>query len=287
MTLRLSTSFVRCSASALLAALLVGCGGGGSTSVPTGPQVTSITADRVSYGQLSRFTLQGQGLDNTGVKVSAARCTGLTLAAGGIDAQKTVTCTVAATGAGAVVLEARDAAGALLRSAAFDVPEPQVTMTTGLGTVVVELNPTTAPVTVNNFLQYVQAGFYDDTVFHRVIAGFVAQGGWLTPAPAEKAGRRDPIVLESNKGLSNLRGSIAMARTTDPNSATSQFYFNLVDNPGLNYASDAQPGYAVFGRVVSGQAVVDAIGAVATGTRYGLPDFPLTDVVVQTARQTR
>jgi peptidyl-prolyl cis-trans isomerase A (cyclophilin A) len=95
------------------------------------------------------------------------------------------------------------------------------------------------------------------------------------------------VVLESNKGLPNVRGTLAMARTAEANSATSQFYFNLVDNPALNYVSDTQPGYAVFGRVVQGLPVMDAIGGVTTATRFGLTDFPVGDVLVQTATQSK
>jgi cyclophilin family peptidyl-prolyl cis-trans isomerase len=126
---------------------------------------------------------------------------------------------------------------------------------------------------VDNFLRYASDGFYTNTLFHRVIGGFVAQGGWLVPAtgsggellgtavanPKEKPGARPAIALESNKGLANLRGTIAMARTDEPDSAKSQFYFNLVDNSALNFASTSKPGYAVFGRVIQGLPVMDAM----------------------------
>lgn len=269
--------------------LLSACGGGDPTSVVPTPTptpsvaVTDIQPDRLSYGQKTIFKVTGAGLDQN-VSVSVSKCTGLTLVATGTAAEKLVTCTVS--GTAALSIEVKDSAGAVLLSKVFTVPEPQVTLTTTMGTLVVELNPTVAPVTVNNYLQYVRDGFYNNTVFHRVIAGFVAQGGWATPAGTVQAGQRAAIVLESNKGLGNVRGSLGMARASAADSATSQFYFNLINNPGLDYASATNPGYAVFGKVVQGLAVMDAIGSVPTTTKYGLPDFPVTDIVVQTAVQS-
>lgn len=250
------------------------------------PVVAAIQPSRLSYLQTTTFRITGTRLD-TNLTVNSRRCTGLAVQPGGSATEQNISCTITATGTNAVGFELRDAAGNVLANQSYTVPDPQVTMVTSLGTIVVELNPTVAPASTDNFLRYVQARFYDNTIFHRVIGGFVVQGGWLTPAPAEQVGRRDPIVLESNKGLSNLRGTIAMARTTDANSATSQFYFNLVDNPALDYANAANPGYAVFGRIVQGLNVMDAIGAVPTATRFGLANFPLSNVVVQGAIQTR
>lgn len=134
---------------------------------------------------------------------------------------------------------------------------------------------------------YVNAGFYTNTLIHRVVPNFVVQGGWVTSAPAVQAGLRGPIVLESNNALSNARGTIGMARTQEANSATSQFYFNVADNLGLNYASPELPGYAVFGRVIEGLDVMDAIAAVPTGTKYGLVTIPLDDLVVLTVEQVQ
>lgn len=154
---------------------------------------------------------------------------------------------------------------------------PQVTMETNLGTIVIELDEQAAPITVGNFLAYVDAGFYDGTdgagatIFHRVVAGFVIQGGGFTEALDQKP-TMAPIVNESGNGLSNVRGTIAMARTNDPDSATAQFYFNLVDNTPL----DDPPGYAVFGQIVEGLEVMDAIGAVAVGGQ----DIPVDPVII-------
>ena len=163
-------------------------------------------------------------------------------------------------------------------------------MLTSKGTVVLELNPALAPLTVDNFLRYTNDGFYANLLFHRVISNFMIQGGGVTPTPKKQTATYAPIKLESNNGLSNVRGSLAMARTGEPDSATSEFFINVVDNLFLNYASAASPGYAVFGKVVQGLDVVDLIRAVPTGTRATdpkYPDFPLTDVVIQSVTQTR
>jgi len=140
---------------------------------------------------------------------------------------------------------------------------PRIEMQTSAGRIVVELDRTRAPLTVANFLQYVDDGFYDGTIFHRVVADFVAQGGGYTPDFEEKAAR-EPVVNESGNGLSNMHGTLAMARTNDPHSATAQFFFNLADNARLD-PSPARWGYAVFGRVVEGLGVVDDIGRKPTG----------------------
>jgi peptidyl-prolyl cis-trans isomerase A (cyclophilin A) len=176
--------------------------------------------------------------------------------------------------------------GTVLKSVSFDVPNPQVSMVTNLGTMVVELNPTAAPLSTDNYLQYVNSKFYDNTLIHRIVTAgiFVAQGGWLTPTPAVQAGQKAAIALEVNKGLSNLKGTIAMARSSELNSATSQYYFNLADNVALDTSSG---GYAVFGKVVSGSEVLDAMASVKTTTAYGLADFPASNVVVISATQTK
>ena len=136
-----------------------------------------------------------------------------------------------------------------------------VKLETTKGAIVIEVNETTAPVTATNFLQYVQDGFYDGTIFHRVIPNFMIQGGGFTPDMKQKP-TRPPIVNEAKNGLKNKRGAIAMARLNDPNSATSQFYINHVDNANLD-----KLGYAVFGQVVEGMDVVDAIAKVETGIK--------------------
>ena len=155
---------------------------------------------------------------------------------------------------------------------------------TSLGDFVIALDPSRAPVTVANFLQYVDDGHFDGTVFHRVIPGFVIQGGGMTADMSQKPTRR-PIENEAANGLKNLRGTLSMARTNDVNSATSQFFVNLVDNAFLDHQGPRNFGYAVFARVVEGMDVIDAIAAVKTGRKRGHEDVPLEPVVVHAARR--
>jgi len=159
----------------------------------------------------------------------------------------------------------------------------KVRLVTSAGDIVVELDAAKAPKTVDNFVQYVKAGHYDGTIFHRVIPGFMVQGGGMTPDLREKP-TRPPIVLESRNGLSNVRGSIAMARTNVPNSATSQFFINVVDNARLDQpnARDGE-GYAVFGKVISGMEVVDKIRAVATGDQGEHQNVPKEPILIKKA----
>jgi peptidyl-prolyl cis-trans isomerase A (cyclophilin A) len=174
---------------------------------------------------------------------------------------------------GALVLSA-----ALLAAAAPALAQ-KVKMSTSQGDIVVELDAVKAPKTVQNFIQYVKAGHYDGTVFHRVIDNFMIQGGGMTADLKEKPTRM-PIPLESRNGLNNDRGTIAMARTSDPNSATSQFFINVKDNGFLNAAqSNDGNGYAVFGKVVSGMDVVDKIRVVPTGPR----NVPVQPIVINKA----
>jgi len=160
--------------------------------------------------------------------------------------------------------------------------DPMVKMSTSLGTLVIELYPEKAPETVENFLRYVDDGFYDGTIFHRVIPGFVLQGGGFTPDMNRKP-TREPITNESDNGLQNLRGTLSMARLPDPHSATSQFFVNLVDNPHLDHPGSGQWGYAVFGKVVEGLQVIDEIAGVETTTRQGHRDVPAEPVVIEEA----
>jgi len=154
---------------------------------------------------------------------------------------------------------------------------------TSHGGFTIELFPGEAPVTVANFLEYVDAGFFDGTIFHRIVPGFVIQGGGLTADFANKP-TRAPIANEAKNGLKNTRGSLSMARTNDINSATSQFFVNLKDNGFLDHGP-RDYGYAVFGRVTEGMDVIDRIAAVATGRRKGYTDAPLEDVVIVSARR--
>ena len=155
---------------------------------------------------------------------------------------------------------------------------------TTLGNITIELFETDAPKTTANFKQYVEDGFYEGTIFHRVIDGFMIQGGGFEPGMIQKD-TRDPIVNEASNGLSNNRGTIAMARTMDPHSATAQFFINVTDNDFLNFRSETPDGfgYCVFGRVFDGLDVVDAVKAVETTHRAGHADVPRDDVIINQA----
>jgi cyclophilin family peptidyl-prolyl cis-trans isomerase len=161
---------------------------------------------------------------------------------------------------------------------------PRVKLATSSGDVVLELAADQAPATVANFVQYVKDGFYDGTIFHRVIANFMIQGGGFTPE-FEKKSTREPIPNEADNELRNQRGSIAMARTGEPHSATAQFFINVVDNPNLDHKAKNPRGwgYAVFGRVVDGMDVVDSIRNVQTGNRGSYRNVPREPVIIRSA----
>jgi peptidyl-prolyl cis-trans isomerase B (cyclophilin B) len=171
-------------------------------------------------------------------------------------------------------------------SAAATTAAPRVVLETTHGEITLELDAERAPKTVENFLAYVESGFYDGTVFHRVIPGFMIQGGGFTTEMSQKE-TRPPVDNEASNRVSNQRGTIAMARTNDPHSATAQFFINLVDNSGtLDHRgpSGAAWGYTVFGRVVEGMAAVDAIAQVPTGNRGMHQNVPREPVVIRKAR---
>lgn len=160
----------------------------------------------------------------------------------------------------------------------------QVTLTTNFGDIKIRLFDDKAPVTVENFLQYVDNGFYDNTIFHRVIDGFMVQGGGFEPGMVQKE-TNAPIKNEANNGLTNTRGTLAMARTNDPHSATAQFFINVKDNDFLNFQAENMHGfgYCVFAEVVEGMEVVDAIKNVETGSSGFHQDVPTEDVIIQKA----
>jgi peptidyl-prolyl cis-trans isomerase A (cyclophilin A) len=164
-----------------------------------------------------------------------------------------------------------------------DANQPKVQLQTSMGNIVIELNQKAAPVTVKNFLQYVEEGFYDGTIFHRVISGFMIQGGGFTSDMVQKQAHA-PIINESSNGLKNDRGTIAMARTDMPNSATCQFFINHVNNDMLNNSPSTGVGYAVFGKVVQGLDVVDKIASVKTTTKSGMQDVPIETVIIRSAK---
>ena len=160
----------------------------------------------------------------------------------------------------------------------------QVRLTTNHGDIVLELDAQAAPQTAENFLIYVKEGFYDGTIFHRVIQDFMIQGGGVT-ADLRKKRTREPIQNEADNGLRNVRGTVAMARTSDPHSATSQFFINTVDNSYLDHQAKSEKGwgYCVFGNVVEGMEVVEAIQSVPTTTKQGWRDVPVEAVVIEKA----
>jgi peptidyl-prolyl cis-trans isomerase A (cyclophilin A) len=175
----------------------------------------------------------------------------------------------------------------LTASAAATAANPQVRMETSDGPITIELFPDKAPVTVKNFLTYVDAGFYNGTIFHRVIPGFMIQGGGFTEDMEQKP-THAPIKNEADNGLKNERGTIAMARTANPDSATAQFFINLKDNDFLNHTgkNPRGSGYAVFGKVTNGMEVVDKIAATPTGIHpKGLHDVPETPIVIKSVER--
>ncbi len=173
-------------------------------------------------------------------------------------------------------------------SAAFAGDNPKIALDTSKGKIVIELYADKAPQTVKNFLAYVDAGYYDGTIFHRVIRGFMIQGGGFSADMTQKQ-TNPPINNEADNGLRNERGTIAMARTSNPHSATAQFFINTVNNDALNHTNKSPQGwgYAVFGRVAEGMAVVDAISGVSTGISGRLRDVPTDPVVIIRAARLR
>lgn len=164
------------------------------------------------------------------------------------------------------------------------VKNPQVSIQTNMGDIVIELDQEKAPKSVANFLEYVKKGHYNDTIFHRVIKTFMIQGGGFSADMKQKP-TDAPVQNEADNGLKNKRGTVAMARTSDPHSATAQFFINVVDNESLNFRGKTQAewGYAVFGRVVDGMDVVDKIRAVKTGSKNGFQDVPQETVTIEKA----
>lgn len=165
---------------------------------------------------------------------------------------------------------------------------PQVLMETNYGTILIELYPEKAPKTVENFLAYVHEGFYDGTIFHRVIADFMVQGGGFTPDMGKKI-TRAPIQNEADNGLRNQIGTVAMARTNDPHSATAQFFINVAQNSFLDFREKTPRayGYAVFGKVIQGMKTVNQIRNVRTGFKNGYGDVPLEPVIIEKVRQIK
>ncbi|HEY0491632.1 MAG TPA: peptidylprolyl isomerase [Telluria sp.] len=174
-------------------------------------------------------------------------------------------------------------AGAALAGAAFAAEAPQVSIKTSMGEIVLELDQEKAPKSSANFLAYVKSGFYKGTIFHRVIDGFMIQAGGYD-AKLQPKRTRNAIPIESKNGLSNVAYSVAMARGDNPNSATSQWFINVVDNPGLDFPGSDGHGYAVFGKVVKGHEVVDKIKGVLVDDKPGFQNVPVIPVVIESAK---
>ena len=185
----------------------------------------------------------------------------------------------------ALALLAGTVAAAVAQQGGAATGHPRVALDTSMGKIVIELYQDKAPKTVANFLQYVKSGFYNGTIFHRVIPSFMAQGGGFTADMTQKT-TKEPIQNEADNGLTNDRGTLAMARTSDPNSASSQFFINVKDNASLNHKGKTAQGwgYAVFGKVVEGMDVVDKMVQVPTTNKGGYGDVPVTSVVINKAQ---
>ncbi len=306
---RQADTLARCSLLCALTAVtaLAGCGGGGGGSTPPPPPPPPANQSPVAVAKLSGEAVLGAATnfditgtadpDGTIATRSWAYGDGQTgsannhvyMAAGSFTATLTVTDNGGATASTTVPVTVAKCSVAGTADA-LRSPFPTVCMQTTMGEMVIEVYPTQAPVTTNNFLTYVQENFYNGLIYHRVIADFVVQAGGYLPGLAAKTATHGPIVLESNlvdptsgRRLQNFQYTVAMARTDQPNSATSQFFVNLVDNHTLDYnpANSSPNGYAVFGQVISGTAVVDAMGRVPTGSVSGFDNVPLTDVVIR------
>ncbi len=268
---------------------LVACGGSGEGRA----SVSNVTASGARYGSTMTITVAGSGLATPELSLAVAGpCSNVQRTVSNLDYQTVFTCEI--DGVGTISPMVRDEArGLTLGQVWVDaVPVPQVTVTVSQGSrsgsFVLELDPNAAPITALNFIRQVNAGFYNGTIFHRVLPGNIVQGGQYTVEYALRPALFDPIKLESDNGLKNLRGTIAMARTSVPDSATAQFYINAVDNPSFDRIDDGLPGYAVFGRVVSGLDVVDEIAAVPVATVDGeFPSRPVTNVVMNLVFQSR
>lgn len=264
-----------------LAALLSGCGG--SDGFP--PVITGVKPQSMRYGQTATIYLGGKDLRSSITVEFNGKCTNPSFSSGSTTETLVLNCGITVVGDLPLTIKSED--GTVIYTTTLSVPKPQVTLFTTKGVVVLELDPVTAPISSNNFLSYVSKGYYGSTLFHRVIPGFMIQGGGYTTGMVKKAGQLAPIELESNKGLSNARGTLAMARTNVFNSATSEFFINVVDNTFLDYKNAANPGYAVFGKVVQGMDVVDAIITEPTAVKNGFADVPVSDVVISLALQTQ
>jgi cyclophilin family peptidyl-prolyl cis-trans isomerase len=249
------------------------------------PIINAVKPEVLRYGNTATIYLGGKHLRSYLTVDTADSCTSPSFSAASTPELLVLNCSVKTVGD--MPLTIKDPDGKTLYTTTLQVPQPQVALNTNLGRITLELDAAKTPITTQNFLNYVRQGYYQNTMFHRVIPDFVVQAGGYTTGLVKKPGQVLAIELESNKGLSNLRGTLAMARTNAPNSATSEFFINLVDNTSLDYRNTSSPGYAVFGRVIDGLSIADTMASQSTGTVNGFTDVPTQDIVITSAVQTR
>ena len=273
--------FLKIVTSSILLVFISACGG--SQGFP--PVITGVKVQNLQYGKTATIYLGGKDLRTSLSIDSGGACANPVFASSSTTDLLTLTCKVSKTGD--FNLNITSAEGQLIYKDTFSVPKPQVSVILARGSFTLELEPGAAPTSVNNFLSYVGKGYYTSTLIHRVIPGFVIQGGGYSTGLVKKPGQLAPIELETNKGLSNLRGTLAMARTNLFNSASSEFFINLVNNPSLDFKNAANPGYAVFGSVVQGMDIVDGIAAEPTGVFNGYADVPLSEVLISLVLQVK
>ena len=247
------------------------------------PAPSGLSTYNNKYGQSTYVSFPTNGL--SGLTLTSTGCDSITMHSGNDTNALSGSCTISRTGT--VQFNVQQSSSSVVQTASLQIPEPQVTVKTSLGDFVMELNPTAAPGTVKNFLKYVNASFYSSTLFHRVISGFMAQGGGYTTGFVSKTALYSAIPLETTQttGLNNVRASVAMARQSGADTATSQFFINLVNNTSLDYSNASSPGYAVFGRVISGMDVVDLMATKPLKTTGD--HVPVTDITITSATQTQ
>lgn len=262
---------------------LASCGGGGSS----GPAVVNLSAGNLRFGLTTTVTINGSKLRDGIDMTVEGPCVNLTRVDVASDDTQQFTCDVR--GVGEVRFFVVDAGGKSLARLTAEVQTPQMRVTTSAGSFLVELDPIKAPATALNFSEYVRAGFYTSVIVHRAIKNRGIITGAFTSGLQVKLPTRGAFALESNNGLKNLRGTIGSARDGTPDSARALWYVNLADNADLDFVDEANPGYAVFGRVVGGLEVVDAISGVETrpDLARNLGDVPVTEIIITSITRLR
>lgn len=272
--------------STVLGLLLAGCGGGGGGGSAS---VSTITASNARFGNTSVITVNGANLrSDGGVRVGIeGPCEGIVSTGVGTDDTQQYTCEVR--GIGEFIATVYDSGQRAIGRVSAKVPAPEVTVVTSAGTFTLELDATAAPESSRGFLGYVNAGFYRNMIIHRAVKDVLVQTGAFNTALAAKAATRPAIPSESLNGLKNLRGTVALTRGVDALAPSAQWLVNLRDNPGFDRVDSANPGLAVFGRVIQGLSVLETIAAAPTkiDVTSNLEDVPVTEVLITSATQTR